>query len=64
MYAAIEISITVNGGDVTRVRERARTLGTATGTRAAAVVIGTAADERAQALMADGEVQLVTYPAG
>ena len=64
VYAAIEISITVNGGDVTRVRERARTIGTATGARAAAVVIGTAADERAQALMADGEVQLVTYPAG
>ena len=64
VYAAIEISITVNGGDVTRARERARTIGTTTGTRAAAVVIGTAAYERAPALMADGRTRLVRYPAG
>ena len=62
VYAAIEISITVNGGDVTRARERARTIGTATGTRAAAVVIGARADERAPALMADGKNQTGQVP--
>ena len=64
VYAAIEISITVNGGDVTGARERARTIARATGTPTEAVVIGTRADERAAAMIADGKARLVRYPAG
>ena len=64
VYAAIEVSITVNGGDVTEARERARTIARATGAPAEAVVIGAGADERAPALMADGKTRLVRYPAG
>ena len=64
VYAAIEISITVNGGDVTGARERARTIARATGAPAEAVVIGARAGERAAAMMADGKTRLVRYPAG
>ena len=64
VYAAVEISITVNDHDIIRAQERAQTISKATGTPAAAVVIGTNTGERAAAMMADGKAQMVRYPTG
>ena len=64
VYAAVEISITVNDYDVIRAQERARTISTATGTPTEAVVIGARAGERAAAMIADGKARLVRRPAG
>ena len=64
MYAAVEISITVNDHDVARAQERAQTISKATGAPTEAVVIGARADERAAAMIADGKAQMVGYPAG
>ena len=64
VYAAVEISITVNDYDIIRAQERAQTISKATGTPAAAVVIGANTDERAAAMIADGKAQMVRYPAG
>jgi hypothetical protein len=64
VYAAVEISITVNDHDIIRAQERAQTISKATGAPAEAVVIGDRANERAAAMMADGKAQMVGYPAG
>ena len=64
VYAAVEISITVNDHDIIRAQERAQTISKATGAPAEAVVIGARADERAAAMMADGKAQMAGYPAG
>ena len=64
MYAAVEISITVNDYDIIRAQERAQTISTATGAPTEAVVIGANTGERAAAMIADGKAQMVRYPAG
>ena len=64
LYAAVEISVTVDPDDVARAQERADIVSTATGTPAMAVVIGASANERAAAMIAEGRVKLVRYLAG
>ena len=64
VYAAVEISITVNDDDIIRAQERAQTISTATGAPTEAVVIGANTGERAAAMIADGKAQMVRYPAG
>ena len=65
MYAAVEISITVNDYDIIRAQERAQTISTATGAPTEAVVNrGPTPAERAAAMIADGKAQMVRYPAG
>ena len=63
VYAAVEISVTVGQGDVTRARDRARIISRATGMLAEAVVIGERTGERAAGMIEAGEARLVIYPA-
>ena len=53
--AAMEVSVTVQGEDVTRARDRAETIARATGTPAEAVVIVEDAAGRAAAMIEDGK---------
>ena len=62
VHAAIEVSQTVNNNDVTRARDRAKTLAAVTDTEAMAVVIGAMVNPPQQAL-ADREGVQVVIPA-
>lgn len=62
VHAAIEVSRTINDDDVTRARDRARTLSTVVGAEAMAVVVGESVNPPQQTL-ADREGVRVVTPA-
>ena len=62
VHAAIEVSRTINDDDITRARDRARTLSTVVGEEAMAVVVGETVNPPQQAL-ADREGVRVVTPA-
>ena len=64
VYAAIEVSVTVDERDVTRARDRAEVIRRATGAPAEPVVIGESTDARAAGMIGNGEARLVIYPYG
>ena len=59
MYVAVEASRTVNERDITRARERADVLATATGTEALAVVVGNFVAEPQERQAADWAVAII-----
>lgn len=59
VYVAVEASRTVNEQDITRARERADVLATATGTEALAVVVGNFVAEPQERQAADWAVEII-----